>query len=121
MLLLSFGEKSPFQDYGQIDFVLELVDGTHEVIEIESHACQLFTSKDEPTQEVQHAINQVDRWIVGASKSVTRIFSRFDVTGGECFSGSVVIGRSTEIDSPRRKENCTFLSGNRRSVLGTTF
>lgn len=109
--------EESIQDYGQIDFVLELVDGTHEVVEIESHGCQIFTAKDEPTQEVQHAVNQVDRWITGASKSPTRIFNRFDVTGGECFTGSVVIGRSSEINSLRRRENWHTLK--RKSKIGT--
>ncbi len=97
--------EESIQDYGQIDFVIELVDGTHEVIEIESHTSQVFTEKDEVTQNVQHAVNQVERWITGANKSNNRVTTRYDVTGGECFEGSVVIGRSSAINSTRRKEN----------------
>lgn len=65
--------EEAIQDYGQIDFVLELVDGTFRVVEIESATRESFTAKNEFTHSTQHAIEQTRKWIRGASKAPNTI------------------------------------------------
>lgn len=96
-------EKS-IQEYGQIDFVCERFDGTFLVLEIESHLHNIFTKKGELTQPVQHAINQVERWVLGASKSTNITRLEYGVVGGEHFIGVVVIGRSADLDNEIKRE-----------------
>ena len=60
--------EEAIQDYGQIDFVLELVDGTFRVVEIESATRGIFTAKNEFTHSTQHAIEQTRKWIRGRFK-----------------------------------------------------
>lgn len=57
-----WGEES-VQNYGQIDFVFQLTDGTYRVVEIESPTRQIFTAKNEFTQPAQHAVEQARKWI----------------------------------------------------------
>lgn len=96
--------EQEIQKYGRIDFVFELVDGTFSVVEIESHTKLLFTQSDELTQPVRHAAEQVKSWIRGISK-LPHVASRvFGSNEPDAFSGSVVIGRRSEITNDTRKE-----------------
>ena len=86
--------EAAIQDYGQIDFVLELVDGTFRVVEIESATKEVFTAKNEFSQPTQHAIEQTRKWIRGASKAPNAVVKRYGRFVPEAFLSSVVIGRT---------------------------
>ncbi len=89
--------EAAIQNYGQIDFVLELADGTFRVVEIESAGREIFTERNEFTQSAQHAIEQTRKWIRGASKAPNTVVKRFGVFVPEVFLPSVVIGRATAL------------------------
>lgn len=59
-------DKHPLGAEFQVDFVLEEVDGSYTLVEIEDPSFRLFTKVGQPTSELTHAITQVRdyrKWI----------------------------------------------------------
>jgi hypothetical protein len=92
------------QDHGQIDFVLEQVDGRFIAVEIEPSQKPLFTTKDEITNAVQHAVHQTELWVRGVSKNHAASLKRFGTSDSSRFDRLVVIGRSTDLNTDARRE-----------------
>lgn len=96
--------EQALQGYGRIDFVYRLSGNRFLAIEIESHRCSIFTASDEFSSHMNHAINQVDKWITGASKLPHLINRAYGANGSEQFSKLVVAGRRSQISNQSREE-----------------
>lgn len=96
--------EQTLQGYGRIDFVFRLIGNRYVAVEIESHCCTIFTATNEFSSHMNHAINQVDKWITGASKLPHLINKTYQASGAEQFSKLVVAGRRSQISNQTREE-----------------
>lgn len=96
-------DKHPLGAEFKLDFVLEEVDGTYTIVEIENPTFRLFTLGGQPTSELTHAISQVRdyrKWIESHQE-----YAREELPGLRSSPrGIIVMGRdaSLTIDDVRR-------------------
>lgn len=96
--------EQQIQGYGQIDFVFRKTNGRYVAVEIESPAARLFRQDDEFCKQFDHAIDQVERWQLGALKRQDVAEDVLGMIGIQAPDGMVVMGRSEDLNNPQRNE-----------------
>ena len=92
------------QGYGQIDFVFRKTNGRYVAVEVEPPKASIFKSNDEFTKRFDHALDQVEQWKLGTQKCPEVVQKSLRMTGMQPPDGALIIGRTNQINNPKREE-----------------